>query len=64
MKIVEFTPDQHQTPKLSDIEEAKLASLSDEEIDYSDLEELDDEFWQNTEIVSFDLTQPIMLKAS
>ena len=37
MNIVKFTPDLDQKPKLSDLEEAKLASLSDEEIDYSEL---------------------------
>ena len=42
MKIVKFTPDPHQKPKLSDIEEATLASRSDEEIDYSDIQKLDD----------------------
>ena len=50
--------------QLSDIEEARLARLSDEEIDYSDIEELDDEFWQNAETVSLALTQPITLRAS
>jgi hypothetical protein len=64
MKTVKFTPDPHQIPQLSDIEEARLARLSDEEIDCSDIEELDDEFWQNAEIVSPDLTQPITLRAS
>lgn len=51
MKTVKFGPDPHQKPQLSDIEEATLASLSDEEIDYSDIEELDDEFWENAEVV-------------
>jgi hypothetical protein len=64
MKTVKFTPDPHQIPQLTDIEEARLARLSDEEIDYSDIEELDDEFWQNAEIVSPDLIQPITLRAS
>ena len=51
MKTVKFTPDPHQKPQLSDLEEVKLASLSDEEIDYSDIEELDDDFWENVEVV-------------
>jgi hypothetical protein len=42
MKIVKIPPDPHQKPKLSDIEEATLASRSDEEIDYSDIQKLDD----------------------
>ena len=64
MKTVKFVPDPHQKPKLSDFEEVKLDSLSDEDIDYSDIEELDDDFWLNAEMVSLDLTQPVMLKAS
>jgi hypothetical protein len=59
MKTVKYTPDPNQKPQLSQAEEARLASLSDEEIDYSDIEELDDEFWEKAEIVSPDLTQPI-----
>lgn len=62
MKTVKFTLDQLQKWQLSDVDEAKLASLSDEEIDYSEIEELDDEFWQKAEIVSPDLTQPITLR--
>lgn len=34
MKTVKFTLAPHQKPELSDIEEAKLANLSDEKIDY------------------------------
>jgi hypothetical protein len=36
---------------LSDIEEATLASRSDEEIDDSDIQKLDDQFWENAEVV-------------
>ena len=64
MKTVKFVPDPHQKPTLSDIEEVKLDSLSDKDIDYSDIEELDDDFWQNAEMVSLDLTQPVIFKAS
>jgi uncharacterized protein (DUF4415 family) len=62
MKIVKYTPEPNQKPQLSKAEEARLASLSDEEIDYSDIEELDDEFWEKAKIVSPDLTQPITLR--
>lgn len=51
MKTVKFTPDPHQKPKLSDIEEDTLASRSDEEIDDSDIQKLDDQFWENAEVV-------------
>jgi hypothetical protein len=62
MKTVKYTPDPNQKPQLSQAEEARLASLSDEEIDYSDIEELDDEFWEKAEIVSPEITQPIALR--
>jgi uncharacterized protein (DUF4415 family) len=62
MTIIKYAPDSHQKAQLSDIEEARLASLSDQDIDYSDIEELDDEFWEKTQIVSPDLTQPITLR--
>lgn len=54
MKTIKYTPDPHQKPQLSEAEEARLASLSDEEIDYSDIEELDDEFWEKAARVSSD----------
>ncbi|MGK7932796.1 MAG: hypothetical protein AB4041_15375 [Microcystaceae cyanobacterium] len=52
MKTINYTPDPNQKPRLSETEDARLAHLSDEEIDYSDIEELDDEFWEKAEIVS------------
>ena len=58
MKTVNFTPDPHRKTQLSDVEEARLASLSDQEIDYSEIEELDDDFWQNAEIVFPDGCDP------
>ncbi len=62
MTTRKYTPDPHSLSQLSEAEEARLASLSDEEIDYSDIEELDDEFWKKAEMVSPDLTQPITLR--
>ena len=62
MTTIKYTPDPNQKPELSEAEEARLASLSDDEIDYSDIEELDDEFWEKAEMVSPDLTRPITLR--
>ena len=62
MKIINYNPDPDKLPQLSPEQEAKLAALTDEEIDYCDLSELDDNFWQNAETVSVDLTQPITLR--
>jgi hypothetical protein len=59
MKTVKYTTDPNQKPRLSEAQEARLANLSDEDIDYSDIEELNDEFWEKAEILFPDLTQPI-----
>jgi hypothetical protein len=62
MKTIKYTPVPNQKPQLSEAQEARLASLLDEDIDYSDIEELDDEFWEKAEIVSLDSTQSTLLK--
>jgi uncharacterized protein (DUF4415 family) len=62
MTTVNYTPDPNNLPQLTAAEEARLAKLSDEEIDYSDIEELDESFWETAELVSPDLTQPITLR--
>ena len=62
MKIVNHTPDPQKKPQLTQEQEAKLATLSDEDIDYSDIPELDDDFWKNAQIVSPDLTQSVTLR--
>ena len=62
MKLVNYTPDPNQKPQLTPEQEAKLAALSDEDIDYSDIPELDDGFWKNAQIVYPDPTQFITLR--
>lgn len=62
MKIVEYIADPAHQPQLSLEEESRLANLSDEDIDYSDIAELDEAFWAKAEIVSPDLTQPVTLR--
>ncbi|MBE9047825.1 BrnA antitoxin family protein [Pleurocapsales cyanobacterium LEGE 10410] len=62
MKNVNYTPDPNQKPQLTQEQETKLAALSDEDIDYSDIPELDDNFWQNAHVVSSELTEPITLR--
>ena len=61
MKTNKYTPEPNKKPQLSEAQEARLASLSDEDIDYSDIEELDEEFWEKAEIVPLDLTQSTIL---
>jgi hypothetical protein len=39
------------TPYSEPLEPEQLANLPDEEIDYSDIPELDEEFWQNAKLV-------------
>jgi hypothetical protein len=62
MKTIKYTPEPNKKPQLSEAQEARLASLSDEDIDYSDIEELDDEFWEKAERVSLDSTQSTTLR--
>ncbi|MCY7331117.1 MAG: BrnA antitoxin family protein [Pseudanabaena sp. CAN_BIN31] len=62
MKIVEYIADPIHKPQLSQAEESYLANLADEDIDYSDTEELDEQFWSKAEIVSPDLTTPVTLR--
>ena len=51
MPMVDYTLDPNRLPYLTEQEEERLASLSDEQIDYSDIEALDEAFWETTEIV-------------
>ncbi len=41
---------------------SEIAQLSDSEIDFSDIPELDADFWNNAEIVQPDTTQPVTLR--
>ena len=56
MNLVNYTPNPNQKPQLTSEQEAKLAALSDEDLDYSDILELDDDFWENARILYPDLT--------
>jgi uncharacterized protein (DUF4415 family) len=62
MTTVNYTPDPEKQIGLTPEQEARLEALKDEEIDYSDIAELDDDFWQNVTPVSPDLTQPVTLR--
>jgi uncharacterized protein (DUF4415 family) len=62
MTIVNYTPDPSQKAQLTEEQEAKLATLSDEDIDYSDIPALDGDFWNNARLVTPDLTQPVTLR--
>ncbi len=62
MTTVNYTPDPQKKPQLTEEQEARLANLEDEDIDYSDIPELDDEFWKNAQVVNLDLTEPVTLR--
>lgn len=62
MTTVNYTPDPNQKIQLTEEQEAKLASLADEDIDYSDIPKLDDNFWNNAKLVTPDCTQPVTLR--
>ena len=55
MTVVNYTPDPNKKTQLTQEQEAKLAVLSDKDIDYSDIPELDDDFWNNAQIVYAEL---------
>lgn len=55
MTTINYTLAPKKKPQLSEDQEAKLAVLSDEDIDYSDIEELDNDFWNNAKLVTKDL---------
>ena len=61
MTTVNYTPDPRKI-QLTEEQEAKLASLADEDIDYSDIPELDDNFWNNAKLVTPDRTLPVTLR--
>ncbi|MEL6580575.1 MAG: BrnA antitoxin family protein [Cyanobacteria bacterium J06621_12] len=62
MTTVSYTPDPNQKPQLTEEQEGKLAELKDEDLDYSDIPELDDDFWKNAQPVMPDLTKPVTLR--
>ena len=40
----------------------QIAATRDEEIDFSDIPEMDDNFWRNAQLVELDLTEQITLR--
>jgi len=48
--IIKHTLDPNNPPKMSKEEKARFDALRDEDIDYSDLPEMDAEFWANAQI--------------
>ncbi len=52
MTTVNYTPDPQKKVQLTKEQLNRLEKLSDENIDYSDIPELDDDFWKNAKIVS------------
>ena len=47
--------DKPQTPR-------QIAAVKDQEIDFSDIPELDEDFWRNAELVEPDRTEQITLR--
>ena len=50
MATVRYTPDPKNPPRMTREEKARFDALKDEDIDYSDIPELDAAFWANAEI--------------
>jgi uncharacterized protein (DUF4415 family) len=49
-------------PYTDELTPAQLAAMPDEDIDYSDIAELDDKFWANAQVQNLDKTQPVTLR--
>ena len=49
-------------PYTDELNAAQLAAMPDEEIDYSDIAELDEHFWTNARLENIDKTQPVTLR--
>ena len=62
MTIISYTPDPNNRPKLTLEQEKKLDALTDETIDYSDIPELDEAFWETATIIKKDTTEPVTLR--
>jgi hypothetical protein len=56
MTTVKYTPNPHKKPQLTKEQEDKLMALSDEDLDYSDIPELDEDFWQKAESIQSHLS--------
>ncbi len=57
MTTVNYTPDPQKKAQLSKEQLSRLEALSDEDIDYSDIPELDDDFWENAQMVNTDIAK-------
>ena len=49
-------------PYTHELDPAELAAMPDEDIDYSDIAELDENFWANAKLENMDKTQPVTLR--
>lgn len=50
--MVKYTLDLDNMPETSKEELARMDAIRDQDIDYSDIPEMDDEFWKHAKIVS------------
>lgn len=51
MATVRYTLDPKNPPQMTEAERKRFASLRDEDIDYSDIPELGEEFWANAKVM-------------
>ncbi len=52
MTIIKKTVDLKNLPKMSKVNKVRFDAIKDEDIDYSDIPELDEEFWKGTKLVT------------
>lgn len=51
-----------KAPYTKELTNAELAAMKDEDIDFSDIPELDEEFWKNAKVVETDGTTSVTLR--
>ena len=59
MTIISKDVDLNNLPRMSAKDLARLDAITDDEIDFSDIPELDDNFWKNAKIIEPSETQSV-----
>jgi len=61
-KVLIEQPDGSFKYAVSKTDTARLKAMKDKDIDYSDIPELDDDFWANAELIEPDITEQVTLR--
>lgn len=64
MSTVKYTVDPQKPPRMSKAEQQRLEAMRDEDIDYSDIPELDADFWEHARIATPSTKANVSLRVS